>query len=155
MSQRSICVTTVTPRLLSAMSSGSVPIAMLAVSGILLGIYMMSGSTTNLNAVFTATAWSWYAVSLIALILSAIVLFSVNDFEGLEFTARGTAPEDPGADNYSIGMHAGTSFDDGRGNVNFGLSYDRSNYLRPHQRDFAASDFRMVPNPENTAPATK
>jgi hypothetical protein len=63
----------------------AVPIAMLVVSGILLGIYLMSGSATNLSAVFTATAWSWYAVSLIALILSAIVLFSVNDFEGLDF----------------------------------------------------------------------
>src|SRR5690606_10048171 len=54
--------------------------------------------------------------------------------------------------NYSLGMHAGTSFDGGRGNVNFGLSFDKSNYLRPHQREYTASDFRMVPNPDNTGP---
>jgi hypothetical protein len=67
------------------MPAVAVPVVMLAVAGVLLGIYMMTGSTTTFSSVFTATAWSWYAISLVSVILSAIVLFSVTDFEGLDF----------------------------------------------------------------------
>jgi hypothetical protein len=68
-----------------AMPPVAVPVVMLIVSGVLLGIYMMSGSATTFSTVFTATAWSWYAVSLVSTILTAVVLFSAPDYEGLDF----------------------------------------------------------------------
>ena len=63
----------------------AVVLVMMAVSAILLGLFLMSGAATTFGSVFTATAWSWYATSLIALLLSAVVLLSAPDYEGLDF----------------------------------------------------------------------
>lgn len=75
-----------------------------------------------------------------------------DDFEGLQLSARGNLSQDAGADNYSLGLLTGAMFDDDKGSITFGVSYDRSTHLRPHQRYYTDGDFRTIPNPANTGP---
>ena len=75
-----------------------------------------------------------------------------DDFEGLQFTARGGVSEGGGADSYSFNAYGGTDFHDGRGSATLSVSYNNQGKLDFSQRPSSRTNPFSLANPENTGP---
>lgn len=75
-----------------------------------------------------------------------------SDFEGLSFSANGGISDKGDAENWSVAVHGGTAFADGRGHVNIGLTYSKREELLFKDRSFASKDKQSMANPANTGP---
>ena len=75
-----------------------------------------------------------------------------DDFEGLELSARTGMNKDGYGKSYTLGMHAGTLFSDGRGNINFGVTYNNEDPLMLSERSDLHPLLRTDSNPANTGP---
>lgn len=73
-----------------------------------------------------------------------------KNFNGLEVSAQGGMSEEGDAERYSLNMFGGTHFADNRGQVNFGLSYSRTEQLLNRERSYLINRLSWQGTPGNT-----
>lgn len=76
-----------------------------------------------------------------------------QDYEGLKFSASFSAPEKGGAEEQQFSLSMGGAFADGRGNINAGINYSRSNPLLQKDRDFVYRE-NLISSVSNPASKT-
>lgn len=99
--------------------------------------------------VITGGAAAVYGADAVSGVVNVILR---RDFEGLEVSARDGVAEHGGAGSYSINLFGGMRFNDDKGSLSFGASYNDENPLFGPERSFSRKWISLVPNPANTGP---
>lgn len=84
--------------------------------------------------------------------VSGVVNFILkDDFEGVDFRAQTGWSDEGGGENNFVSLLLGDNFNDGRGNVTFGLEYSKDEPLKFSDRDYTrrGNRFIFVNNPDD------
>jgi len=79
-------------------------------------------------------------------------LITKTGFEGMEMSAQGGISDRGDAETYAVSVFGGTKFSDGRGTINFGLSYNRQKALDVDDRSFLRHPLSEQANPASKGP---
>ncbi|GER03356.1 hypothetical protein JCM17846_10380 [Iodidimonas nitroreducens] len=75
-----------------------------------------------------------------------------DDFQGLKLDGQVGITDEGDGESYQLSLTAGTNFDDGRGNVYFNTSYDKTRSIDALDRGYASQNLRFASNPANSGP---
>ena len=77
--------------------------------------------------------------------VSGVVNFILkDDFEGLDFRAQTGWSDEGGGENNFVSLLLGDNFNEGRGNVTFGIEYNKDEALKFSERDYTRSGNRYI-----------
>ncbi|WP_281320807.1 TonB-dependent receptor [Iodidimonas sp. MBR-22] len=75
-----------------------------------------------------------------------------DDFQGLKLDGQVGITDEGDGESYQLSLTAGTNFDDGRGNIYFNTSYDKTRSINALDRGYASQNLRFASNPANGGP---
>ncbi|MDO6693647.1 TonB-dependent receptor [Aliiglaciecola sp. 3_MG-2023] len=79
-----------------------------------------------------------------------INIITKDDMEGLQFNAQTGISSEGDGEQFNLSLTGGSNFADDRGNIFFNATFDRSLSARSSERDWASTETRFGPNPDNT-----
>jgi iron complex outermembrane recepter protein len=100
--------------------------------------------------VITGGASAVYGADAVSGVLNMVMK---DNIDGLEVSvSSGASTEGSGGERFSFDLAGGSEFANGRGNMVFGISYNKEQELKSTQRSFSATQLNLRPNPANTGP---
>lgn len=97
--------------------------------------------------VITGGASAVYGADAVSGVINIILR---DDFEGLTLDSQAGVADVGDAEQYQLSVTGGTNIADGRGNLYFNASWDRSRRAEASERDYASRNLRFAPNPDDT-----